>query len=235
MAQIKLTPVDDDPFDADQAAMMPETFVPQGMHDWAKQAAPKDFAIIRGAVEGLASLPQRAFRSSEAMQRGEGYDPGPILEAAMLPMGAGVAAGAPAHAGEALLGAGPVRVVDTGQESFFGILNRTAGAPAAKQLELVDQAGEPVGLAHVTNHGDTIHIEHIESFDGSNTFGHAAMRSIIRQLSDMFPSATKVTGNRVSGARFSGATVENEAGKDASLNLRPRLTPVDHDPFEEKL
>jgi hypothetical protein len=93
----------------DQAAMMPETFVPPGLKAWTEQAAPKDYAIISGAAQGLATLPQRAFQASETMRSGGDYDPGPILEAAMLPMGTGAIAGVPMRGAETVLGAGPVR------------------------------------------------------------------------------------------------------------------------------
>jgi hypothetical protein len=72
--------------------------------------------VIRGAAKHLATLPKRAFEASETMRRGEGYDPGPVLEAATLPMGTGAVAGVPVRGAEMALGAGPVRRIadDTG-------------------------------------------------------------------------------------------------------------------------
>src|SRR5262245_55854954 len=60
-------------------------------------------------VQGLLSLPQRAFESSENLRQAVQYDPGPILEAATLPMGTGAIAGLPLRSGEAALGAGILR------------------------------------------------------------------------------------------------------------------------------
>jgi hypothetical protein len=58
---------------------------------------------------GLATLPQRALGSSaEAVTSGI-YNPAPIVEAAMLPMGTGAFAGPVAAAGETALGAGILR------------------------------------------------------------------------------------------------------------------------------
>lgn len=65
--------------------------------------------FVSGTVHGLATLPKRAFESSEAMRGGYGYDAGPLLEAAMLPMGTGAIAGVPMRAGEAVLGSGLLR------------------------------------------------------------------------------------------------------------------------------
>lgn len=96
--------------EGDARAMSPETFVPQGMVDWTRQAAGKDVATLRGvgqAMGDLATLPRRAIGASETMRQGGEYDPGPILEAAALPMGAGLG-GVPARAGETVLGAGPM-------------------------------------------------------------------------------------------------------------------------------
>jgi hypothetical protein len=61
------------------------------------------------AVMSTATLPQRAMESSANMVRTGQYDPAPILEAAMLPMGTGAIAGPPMRAWEAVLGAGPIR------------------------------------------------------------------------------------------------------------------------------
>jgi hypothetical protein len=61
------------------------------------------------AVVGTATLPQR-FMDNAAQDYLTGtYHPGPYLEAAMLPMGTGAIAGVPMRAGEAVLGAGPIR------------------------------------------------------------------------------------------------------------------------------
>lgn len=74
----------------DQAAMMPETFVNP---------------MVQQSLASLGQLPQRAFQSSESMRMGGGYDPAPMVDAAMLTMG-GTGFGAPAGA----LGAGPTRL-----------------------------------------------------------------------------------------------------------------------------
>lgn len=82
--------------DADQAAMMPETY-----------ANPAVDHLIRNA----AAIPKRAIEAAANYQPGqpETYDPAPIVDAAMLPMGTGAIAGVPMRAGEAVLGAGSVR------------------------------------------------------------------------------------------------------------------------------
>ena len=67
-------------------------------------------AMLKNSVTGLASLPQRAFEASENRRLGGDYDPAPIVESATLPMGTGALAGVPVRAGEAVLGAGPVRL-----------------------------------------------------------------------------------------------------------------------------
>jgi hypothetical protein len=59
-------------------------------------------------LASMFTLPQRAIESAATYQQGGGYDPAPIVEAATLPMRAGVG-GAPMRAGEVAFGAGPVR------------------------------------------------------------------------------------------------------------------------------
>ena len=49
---------------------------------------PVPYKVGRAAYKKLGKTAKRAFQSSESMRRGEGYDPGPILHAAALPMGA---------------------------------------------------------------------------------------------------------------------------------------------------
>jgi hypothetical protein len=72
--------------------------------------------VIRGAAMNFATLPKRAYESSQRMVETGEYDPAPILEAATLPMGTGAMAGARALPREMIAGSGPVRrlVDDTG-------------------------------------------------------------------------------------------------------------------------
>jgi hypothetical protein len=79
--------------------------------------------IVRGWTEGLRTLPERATRAAGELQRtGDVYDPGPILEAAQLPMG-GTSFSAPTGA----LGAGAV-------------LRRRATAPVAAPTVIPERA-----------------------------------------------------------------------------------------------
>jgi hypothetical protein len=88
----------------EQAAMMPETF-----------ANP----MVKGAIEGMATLPRRAIENSQYSLDSGNYDPGPTLEAAMLPMGTGAIAGVPLKAGEEALGAG-IRTYRSVPDSLMG-------------------------------------------------------------------------------------------------------------------
>lgn len=69
--------------------------------------------LFGGAVNSLATLPKRAIEGAAMYQPGSGEIPNetiaPALEAATLPMGTGALAGVPVKAGEAVLGAGPIR------------------------------------------------------------------------------------------------------------------------------
>jgi hypothetical protein len=66
-------------------------------------------SLLRGAYEALGLLSKRTIGSSEMMRTQGTYDPAPMVEAAMLPMGTGAVAGVPMRAGEAVFGAGPIR------------------------------------------------------------------------------------------------------------------------------
>lgn len=72
---------------------------------------PDELANMLAAMAGhLVRTPQRAFQASEAMRGGYGYDPGPMVDAAMLPMGTGAMAGVPATSAEMVLGTGMARM-----------------------------------------------------------------------------------------------------------------------------
>lgn len=68
-----------------------EKFAPTSFADWAKQAAPKDWEIIRDMVQGTASLPKRSIEAASQYQVGspDTYNPAPAVEAAMMTMGVG--------------------------------------------------------------------------------------------------------------------------------------------------
>lgn len=70
------------------------------------------------AVVGAVTLPKRAMDASQRMIETGRYDPAPILEAAMLPMGTGAIAGLPLRAGEVALGAGPIRAYHGSPHNF---------------------------------------------------------------------------------------------------------------------
>ena len=76
--------------------------------DQARQPDEQAQAQVRGGMQSLAEIPQRAFEASEARRAGGTYDAGPVLNAAMLPMGGGLT-GVPMEAGETALGSGLIR------------------------------------------------------------------------------------------------------------------------------
>ena len=63
-------------------------------------------ALFSGAYNSLGETAKRAFGTSEMMRTEGTYDPAPMVEAAMLPMGTGGIAGVPVKGAEAVLGAG---------------------------------------------------------------------------------------------------------------------------------
>jgi hypothetical protein len=98
-----LVPVDHDPFET----LTPVDYDPFAAEKFANPA-------VQGAITSLATLPQRAIQNSQYSLDTGNYDPGPTLEAATLPMGTGAIAGVPVRAGEAVLGSGAVRGVESG-------------------------------------------------------------------------------------------------------------------------
>lgn len=76
-----------------------------------------DRAVASG-INGVATLPRRAIENSQHSLDTGTYDPGPTLEAAMLPMGTGAIEGAPVRAGETVLGAGPIRAYHGSPHDF---------------------------------------------------------------------------------------------------------------------
>ncbi len=77
------------------------------------------------ALNDLAHLPEKAFGASEQMRLEGEYNPKPVLEGALLPWGASAPFRVPARAGEALLGAGPVRTSAENAPKFYSALEQT--------------------------------------------------------------------------------------------------------------
>lgn len=74
-------------------------------------------AMVVNAIHSLFNLPKRALEASQTAVDTGNYDPAPIVEAATLPMGGGLA-GAEMKAGETALGAGPIRAYHGTPHSF---------------------------------------------------------------------------------------------------------------------
>jgi hypothetical protein len=98
---------------------------------------------MAAGLTGLTSLPERAFGASEQMRQGGPYDPGPAVEAAMLPMGTGGIAGVPMAAGEAAFGSGIIRPKPL-IEGYHGTASRTP-------FDRLKTSGEDVGVHLSTN------------------------------------------------------------------------------------
>jgi hypothetical protein len=119
---VSFVPVDHNPFSANgmieqargQLASQPERFPTSYGNPEGDQAAmsPETYAnpYVKGLIDSVATLPRRAIENSQQSLDTGNYDPGPTLEAATLPMGTGAIAGVPVRAGEAVLGAGLLRV-----------------------------------------------------------------------------------------------------------------------------
>lgn len=74
--------------------------------------------LLGGAYEALGLLAKRAFGASEMMRQTGVYNPAPMVEAAMLPMGTGAIAGVPVRGAETVLGAGPIRAYHGSPHDF---------------------------------------------------------------------------------------------------------------------
>jgi hypothetical protein len=87
---VDVTPVDYDPFAAEQAGT-----------DWLA-------GVLGNAAKSIWDIPREALESSEQLRTTGDYDPAPIVNAAGLAMTGGLG-GVPAEAGEAILGSGPIK------------------------------------------------------------------------------------------------------------------------------
>jgi len=118
-----------------------------GLPEWSKQAAQKDYNIISGGMQGLAAIPRMAFGASEMMRQSGSYDPKPILDAAMLPMGTGAIAGVPLKAGEAVLGSGFIDIWKTDPKTIAPgqfVSAGTAEGASVGQFKGMSKAGLPI-------------------------------------------------------------------------------------------
>ncbi len=73
---------------------------------------------LRKIAGEAVTLPRRAIQNSQYSLDTGNYNPAPTVEAAMLPMGTGAVAGVPVKAGEAVLGAGPIRAYHGSPHDF---------------------------------------------------------------------------------------------------------------------
>lgn len=103
------------------------------------------------------------------------------------------------------------------------------GGGTYKMYEVRDADGKPLANVSTLVVGDEVIVESIygKAFDkgGQNTIGPSGIRAALRAIADDNPTATKLIGNRVSGARFGGAHIGDEAGEFASVDLARARTP----------
>lgn len=76
------------------------------------------YDLLGGFYNSLGGLAQRAIGNSQTAVETGNYNPAPVVEAAMLPMGTGAVAGVPVRGAETVLGAGPIRAYHGSPSSF---------------------------------------------------------------------------------------------------------------------
>lgn len=74
--------------------------------------------LVGGLYDYLGGLAKRAIGNSAQAVQGGDYNPAPVMEAAMLPMGTGAVAGVPVKGAETVLGAGPIRAYHGSPHDF---------------------------------------------------------------------------------------------------------------------
>jgi hypothetical protein len=75
-------------------------------------------SLISGLYAGLGDTAKKAFGAAQLYTDTGQYDPSPVFNAAMLPMGTGAVAGVPLRGAETVLGAGPIRAYHGSPHDF---------------------------------------------------------------------------------------------------------------------
>jgi hypothetical protein len=75
-------------------------------------------SLISGLYAGLGDTAKKAFGAAQLYTDTGQYDPSPVFNAAMLPMGTGAVAGVPLRGSEMALGAGPIRAYHGSPHDF---------------------------------------------------------------------------------------------------------------------
>lgn len=81
-------PRPDAPSGSDQIVLPPVTGLTNRFINPPKMREALD--VVKSGAQHVAEMPQRAFEASEAHREGYGYDPGPMMDAAMLAMAGGL-------------------------------------------------------------------------------------------------------------------------------------------------
>jgi hypothetical protein len=110
-------------------------------------------ALFGGAYNALGDISKRAFGASETMRTEGTYDPTPMVEAAMLPMGTGAVAGVPMRAGEAVLGSGLLRSKPVRDETVASLKEMDRTLPNNVQDAITDWVGGPHNALEIGHKG----------------------------------------------------------------------------------
>lgn len=118
--------------------------------------------LVKQIGHALMTLPQRAIQSAANYQQGGDYDPGPILEAATLPMGGGLA-GVPMRSGETALGAGLIRGSTPEAKADWIALRREVADRRSAMRKMQDTMQQPAP-------------EHVDPYAGATNDAEVASR-----------------------------------------------------------
>jgi len=172
--------------------------------------------LVRGVMSALGTLPRRAIQNSQFSMDTGTYDPAVPVEAAMTAMTGGVA-GAPARAGEAVLGSGPPRRLQSEVAEQFkrGPATDTAALDAEIERLMAERQAKMQAAM-------------------------AARRGKTEPEVDMTPRARSrapvVKPPAPGGPRLESAVMRQyrESAPPQGSSLEgSKLIPVDHDPFKE--
>jgi hypothetical protein len=186
------------------------------------------YDLMGGAYNWLGHLAQRAIGASETMRTQGTYDPAPMVEAAMLPMGTGAVAGLKMAPGEMALGAGPIRAYHGSPHDFdrfdLSKIGTGEGAQAyGHGLYFAEKEGVARGYRDTLS-GDVLATPKGRLFDPQTELEHLNVRSRAHSNGSNLDATIELAQRMAAGDAPSAVMAQRDLAKLLELKAEGGVT-----------
>ena len=130
-------------------------------------------------------------------------------------LGSGVARAFMSEMSDDIQSSSPSKFAGIANLEYWGI---NPGEDGDYIADIISDIGLPIGKVEFSVDEDLLEIDYIKTLPGSS-FSSKDTRDLVRAVKHIFPAVTRITGQRISGAKWKGPDPDDDTSLWANINL----------------